>query len=156
MKRRTSSNNFLQSPVDGVVFQVPKSEFFVKNGTLLTTSAEKRFLPTAILEEEEVLGTAAFVLFVHSLRVGWARERNLPAIVIFFGFLITNLGEVTIFSMGGSGAFGWVMVGAAIMVGDNCWRSLRRRPLPAHDFRPSIAPASSAACRLRVYFLVIS
>ena len=139
------SNNFLENPIHGIGFQVAKTAFFVQNATWFTAPMEKGFLPTAILEEGGVLGATAFVVFVMSLLVGWMRERNIPATIIFLGFLITNFGEVTIFSMGGSGAFGWMMVGAATMLGDNCWRPLGGRSAPARAAGTTFPLAATAA-----------
>ncbi len=125
-----SWNNFAENPIHGIGFQVAKTEFFVKNATLFSAPAEKGFLPTAMLEEGGILGSATFVIFVLVLFGGWIREHNIPAVVSFLGFLASNFGEVSIFSPGGSGAFGWIMVGFAAILGDHCWRRpAQHRPL---------------------------
>lgn len=131
----SSWSNFLEQPVHGIGFQVAKTDFFIKNATLFSAPAEKGFLPTAILEEGGILGTATFVVFILVLTGTWIRERNVPALVLFCGFLVTNFGEVTVFSPGGSGAFGWIMVGAASILGENCWRRPAALPSPGVGVR---------------------
>ena len=135
-----SWSNFQKSPVYGIGFQVAKTEYFVRNATLFTAPAEKGFLPTAVLEEGGILGATTFVLFLLCLVAEWVRTRNVAAIVLFTGFLVSSFSEVTIFSPGGSGGFGWVMVGAGAILSDHCWRrSLaqpRRRSLPIGPLFP--------------------
>lgn len=120
--------NFLESPVYGIGFQVAKTEAFVKMATVLTAPAEKGFLPTAVLEEGGILGASTFVLFLLVLIGGWVRAGNVAAIVLFAGFLVSSISEVSIFSPGGSGGFGWIMVGAGMILSDHCWQ---RKPAPA-------------------------
>ena len=118
-----SWNNFRENPIHGIGFQVAKNDFFIRNATLFSAPAEKGFLPTAILEEGGILGASSFLILLAALFADCMRDRNVPAIVAFLGFLISNFGEVSIFSPGGSGAFGWIMVGAASILGDHCWRA---------------------------------
>lgn len=117
-----SWSNFQESPVFGIGFGVAKTELFRSYATIFTAPAEKGFLPTAILEEGGVLGTAAFLIFIGTLLWELRRERNIAGLVAFVTFLCTNFGEVTIFAPGGGGAFGWIAVGAAMVLGDQCWR----------------------------------
>lgn len=116
-----SMQNFRENPIFGIGFQVAKTDFFIKNATLFTAPTEKGFLPSAVLEEGGVVGTAAFVVFIVALMWEFASRRNIPALVVFVTFLTSNLGEVSLFSPGGLGAFGWTMVGAAMVLGDHCW-----------------------------------
>jgi len=122
-----SWHNFLANPLTGIGFGVAKTEAFQKMATYLTAPAEKGFLPTAILEEGGLLGTAAFMLFIAVFSWELIRERNMAGIVMLWTLLITNLGEMTIFSPGGAGGFSWIMVGASILLGDRCWM-----PPPVH------------------------
>jgi hypothetical protein len=117
-----SWNNFQESPIYGIGFQVAKTEAFVRGATWLTAPAEKGFLPTAVLEEGGVLGASAFVLFLLAYVGELWRERSAPALAMFATFLACNMTEVSIFSPGGSGAFGWIMVGASLILSDHCWR----------------------------------
>lgn len=114
--------NFQENFWTGIGFQVAKTQAFINSATFFTAPAEKGFLPVAILEEGGVVGATAFVLFLLTLVGSWYRERNVPALVIFVAFLTSNMGEATMLAPGGGGAFGWVMVGAAMILGDHCWR----------------------------------
>lgn len=125
-----SWQNFQDSPVFGIGFGVAKTEWFKQTATLFTAPVEKGFLPTAILEEGGLLGAAAFLVFVCVMLWEFMRERNVAGLVMFITFLITNVGEVTIFAPGGGGAFGWTMVSAAMIFGDRCWAPPAHRPHP--------------------------
>ena len=117
-----SWKNFLENPVFGIGFGVAKTAHFVETATYFTAAAEKGVLATAVLEEGGVLGATAFVCFVVALFLALRREKNVPAIVTLITFLGSNLGEATFISAGGMGGFGWVMVGAAMILGDHCWQ----------------------------------
>lgn len=116
-----SWNNFLDSPFFGIGFGVAKTEVFRRTATYLTAPAEKGFLPTAILEEGGLIGTAAFVIFLGLFCRELVRQRNVAGLVTFLAFLVTNLGEMTLFAPGGAGGFGWLLVGAAMIFNDHCW-----------------------------------
>jgi hypothetical protein len=116
-----SWKNFAENPLFGIGFGVAKTLQFTQTATLFSAPAEKGFLPTAMLEEGGVLGTAAFLLFLATFIGTMVRERNIAGLVTFVTFLATNIGEVTIFAPGGAGFFGWITVGAAMILGDHCW-----------------------------------
>lgn len=120
-----SWKNFQERPWTGIGFQVATTQAFIQNATLFTAPAEKGFLPTAVLEEGGIIGTTAFIVFMLALLIELFMNRNVPAIAMLLAFLTANMAEVSIFSPGGSGAFGWIMVGAAMIFGDHCWQ----RPL---------------------------
>lgn len=126
-----SWKNFEDSPVCGIGFGVAKTEQFRRTATLFTAPAEKGFLPTAILEEGGVVGAGTFVLFLLTFIRFLLRERNIAGFVTLIAFLATNLGEVTIFSPGGAGSFGWITIGAAMILGDHCWGPPSVANLPA-------------------------
>jgi hypothetical protein len=136
-----SWQNFQENPLFGIGFQVAKTQAFVQQATLFTAPAEKGFLPTAVLEEGGVMGAIAFVLFLTLFIRELVWQRNVPGLVGFMTFLATNFGEVSIFSPGGPGAFGWVMVGAAMILGDYCWV---RPPAALYRFNPFGRPAQAA------------
>jgi len=117
----SSWENFEANPVFGIGFGVAKTEDFRRTATLFTAPAEKGFLPTAILEEGGIVGTAAFLVFLAALTWDLTRERNVAGLIMLWVFVATNLGEVTIFAPGGGGAFGWMAVGAGMILGDRCW-----------------------------------
>ncbi len=111
---------FWRRPLTGLGFEVSLDPYFVENATLFSAPIEKGFLPTALLEEVGILGTTAFMLFIGMLIASLARQQNAPGLAMLLTYLVTNLGEVTIFSFGGPGGLGWSLVGAAILIGDQC------------------------------------
>lgn len=141
-----SYNTFLENPLHGIGFQVSKDESFLRRATIFTAPVEKGFLPTAVLEEGGVLGAVTFVLFVIALYWDLFAARNVPAIAILTTFLTSNFGEVSLFSVGGAGAFGWVMVGLAMILGDHCWRAPR-----VHDMA-SVQPGVATTPRRHALF----
>ena len=139
--------NFQDNFWTGIGFQVAKTDVFVNSATYFTAPTEKGFLPVAVLEEGGVFGATAFTLFLLTLVGTWYREKNIPAIVAFTGFLTSNMGEATMLSPGGGGAFGWVMVGAAAILGNHCWRPARATSAGSRWRRPHAAafqPAGAA------------
>jgi len=116
-----SWENFLNSPIYGIGFQVSTQEYFKQNATLFTAPAEKGFLYTALLEEGGVLGTAAFALFFVMFVGNLMATRNVPGLAVFMTLMVATTFEVGIFAMGGSGTFFWTIAGAALMLGDHCW-----------------------------------
>lgn len=121
-----SWKNFQEHTLTGIGFQVGTHESFIKNATLFTAPAEKGFLVTAVLEEGGIVGGVAFLAFLLAFLTELFASRNVPAIAMLLAYLTSNMAEVTIFSPGGSGAFGWTMIGAAMILGDHCWH----RPVP--------------------------
>lgn len=115
-----SWQNFLERPLTGLGFEVSTDEYFIKNATLFSAPIEKGFLPTAILEEVGILGTIPFVLFLVAVIASLLKTNNAPGLAMFLTYLITNLGEVSIFAMGGTGALSWLLVGAGALLGDHC------------------------------------
>jgi hypothetical protein len=109
---------FLERPLTGLGFQVSVDPYFVKNATLWTAPVEKGFLPTALLEETGILGTIMFVMFLSVLSYSLWHERNLIGLLTLCMFVIINFGEVVIFAIGGAGGFGWMLIGAAMIIGD--------------------------------------
>ena len=127
-----SWQNFLKNPLTGIGFGVSKTEAFERSATYFTAPSEKGFLPTAILEEGGVLGATAFVIFLGCFSWDLFRQRNVPGLIAFLVFVVTNLGEVTMFAPGGAGSFAWIMVGAAMLLSDRCWTPPTVRvPAPA-------------------------
>jgi hypothetical protein len=120
-----SWQNFRENPLCGIGFGVAKTKYFAETATIFTAPVEKGFLPTAILEEGGILGTAAFVLFLVVLIWELKAEGNVPGLAVLAAFLATNLGEVGIFAVGGTGTFGWTMFAAAVILGDHCWHPQR-------------------------------
>lgn len=134
-----SWNNFLEHPLTGIGFQVGTDEKFIKNVTWLTAPTEKGFLITAVLEEGGVLGSFTFLMFLLSFANALFAKRNVPALTMLATFVTSNMAEVTMFSPGAAGAFGWAMIGAATILGDHCWR-YSPAPIAA---RPVSTPTAS-------------
>lgn len=109
---------FLRHPLTGIGFQVADNEYFRRNATLFSAPVEKGFLPTALLEEVGLLGTVSFVLFIGLLAISLVHSRNGPGLVMLLTYLVTNLGEMTIFAFGGAGGMGWLFVAMGILVGN--------------------------------------
>jgi hypothetical protein len=130
--------NFREHPFFGIGFQVSTDDAFIQNATLFTAPVEKGVIFAALLEEGGIFGTTAFVVFVLVMVGELLRNRNVPGLAMLAAYLGSNLGEVTFFSPGGSGAFGWIMMSAAMLLGDHCWRrgpsvSLASWPPSLHD-----------------------
>lgn len=115
--------NFLEHPIFGIGFQVSTTQAFAATATLFTAPVEKGVIAYAVLEEGGFVGATAFIVFLLVMIAEFVRSRNVPALAMLAAFLASNMGEVTFFSPGGSGAFGWMMIGAAMILGDHCWRS---------------------------------
>jgi hypothetical protein len=120
--------NFQERPLTGIGFQVATTPAFIQNATLFTAPVEKGFLVTAVLEEGGIFGATAFCAFMLAFLIELAISRNVPAIAMLLAFLTSNMAEVTIFSPGGSGSFGWTMIGAAMILGDHCWHKPLLQP----------------------------
>jgi len=112
--------NFLASPWIGIGFEVSKHPYFQQNATLFNAPIEKGFLPVAVLEETGIIGTTFFVLFLLAFALNLARNLNVPGLTMFLAFLVVNCGEAMFFSLGGHGAFGWLLMMGGMMFGQQC------------------------------------
>lgn len=115
-----SWQNFLESPMIGIGFEVSKTDFFKRNATLFYAPIEKGFLPVAVLEETGLIGAFFFVVFLISYLRFLARDLNIPGIAVFVTFLAVNCGEAMFFAVGGHGGFGWLWFVGGMMLGDMC------------------------------------
>ena len=136
--------NFLESPLIGIGFEVSKHPYFQENATLFNAPIEKGFLPMAVLEETGLLGTIFFAVFLVSLITRLFKDLNLPGFALLCTFLAVNCGESMFFSLGGHGAYGWLMMAAGMMLGPHC--TALRRPFMGH---PVAVPAANAAGQAR-------
>jgi hypothetical protein len=114
--------NFLDSPVIGNGFGVyPNGEFpagvVTVAGVPLSAPVEKGFLPTAVLEETGLLGTAilSWALYV-VLRLAW-KSSSLPLIGASFACVLVNIGEANLLSPAGLGYYLWLIIGLAVRSG---------------------------------------
>lgn len=118
-----SWQNFLNHPVLGIGFSVPSWGVMgapAGGGFAnlpVTYSIEKSFLPTALLEETGLVGTALFLFMVFSQfrSLSIRREDAAPIFLIFFTAFFVNFGEMVYFSLGGLGLFIHVVMALALV-----------------------------------------
>jgi hypothetical protein len=122
-----SYENFKQSPLTGIGFQVSTAEHFVRMASLFYAPIEKGFLPTALLEEVGIVGTLVFCALIAIWLWHLIAARNAPGVVLFIAFLLMNCGEVSFFAIAGHGAYEWSIIFGAILLGDRCFKPT---PLP--------------------------
>ena len=112
--------NFLSSPLVGYGFGIyrfarPNSTQVIDPyfGIPLSAPTEKGFLPTAILEETGILGTLCFIPLLGSLIWHVSRKSSIATTWMFFASILTNVGEMVFFSIGGLGLYIWLLMGWA-------------------------------------------
>jgi len=132
--------NFLASPWIGIGFEVSTHPYFQENATIFNAPIEKGFLPVAVLEETGIIGTTFFIVFLVALAVSLARDLNVPGLTLFLAFLAVNCGEAMFFSFGGHGAFGWLLMISAIMLGQKCVVPVQPRGRPTEEPWPLARP----------------
>ena len=108
--------NYLTSPLTGIGFGTAYDPKFVENATWYTAPTEKGFLPTAVLEETGLSGSAFFWGFIICFLIYLIRERNISGFGIFIALLAANLGEMCFFSFGGAGGMCWFLVAAGLVL----------------------------------------
>lgn len=101
---------FMERPIFGEGFGVERSYGFVANASLLTAPTEKSFWPTGVLHELGIVGGIAFLYFIWALFRNAYRYRRYSFMAMLFAYMVFNLGEFSIFSFGGMGAFSWLMI----------------------------------------------
>lgn len=109
-------DNFKKSPLTGIGFGTDLSPAWQSKATLLSASTEKGFLPTALLEEVGIIGSAFFVLFILSLFSFTLRTRRYLGLAMLTGFLVVNLGEMMFFAFGGMAMFCWPLLAMCMTV----------------------------------------
>lgn len=112
-KLNSALDNWRRSPWIGNGFQVSEEMHYTKvNGLkdMLSAPVEKSTWTHAILEEGGVVGMALFLLFVLVVMVQLMRHRAYFTATMFVMFLVSNLGEFSIFSMSGGGGIQWSMI----------------------------------------------
>jgi hypothetical protein len=133
--------NFLETPLIGIGFEVSYSEYFRQNATLFNAPIEKGFMPMAVLEETGLIGTFFFLIFLGSLIASLCRDLNVPGLVLLFTFLAVNCGESMFFSLGGHGAYGWLMTAAGMMLGPHC--KAMKRTLAVQPNTPALSASAA-------------
>jgi hypothetical protein len=110
--------NFQESPLIGIGFELSTEQWFRENATIFYAPVEKGFLPTAVLEQSGIIGAVFFFGTLVAMIGYLVKTMNVPGLVLFIGFLIVNCGEVMYFGFAGHGGFGWLLVGAGMLLGD--------------------------------------
>ena len=109
--------NFRKKPLMGNGFQVSEELADRLTGpwyTMLSAPIEKGVWVSAILEEGGAFGMAIFLTFVVVTLSTLIRRRAYTGASALFVFLISNLGEFTMFSMSYAGGFVWSLIFAAL------------------------------------------
>ena len=109
-----SMNNFYEYPIAGIGFGVATDyQNFGKRaqGALPTSaSVEKGFLPSAVLEEQGLIGAAFLLIIIVHVTTTLIRKRSFMLLWLFFSTLFINIGEAALYSMGPLGLFMWIMI----------------------------------------------
>lgn len=111
--------NFLKQPMIGNGFGVyPDGHFpsgvVMFHGIPISAPIEKGFLPTAVLEEDGLVGGILLTLVIIWLgRNAW-RCSDLRWRAMFVACLGMNIGECVFLSPGGIGMFDWLLVGLSV------------------------------------------
>ena len=114
--------NWHTSPTIGNGFQVSEDMkgFSAQSFTqILSAPVEKSTWIFAILEEGGVIGETLFVLYVLICVALLNKRKAYIGVTIFVIFIISNLGEFTIFSMSGGGGTYWTLVFIALILDSN-------------------------------------
>lgn len=109
-------NNFKKKPLLGNGFQVSEDMMMDNRKDFkdyLAAPIEKGVWIYAILEEGGVVGLALFVFWFIGMLVAMARRQLYVGASVFFSFIISNLGEFSMFSMTYTGGFYWMFTIAA-------------------------------------------
>ena len=103
---------FRRSPFVGSGFQVAEyTQDYIQGtkGLVISASVEKGVLPVMVLGETGILGSVLFLLFIFTFYGICARHQYYITISMFSVFLMTNMGEATFFSPGGTGGILWMI-----------------------------------------------
>lgn len=132
--------DFRRNPMFGSGFQVSweHQELYRKsNGLILSASIEKGVLPTMVLGETGILGCITFALFLITFYATCNIKRLYITTTMFTLLLISNLGEATFFSPGGSGGVLWILtvlggfvIDTVLLYERNSEMAARARPGP--------------------------
>lgn len=131
-------SDFHRNPLFGSGFQVSwyTAEYAKTHGGLVLSSPiEKGILPIMVLGETGIVGEIVFIAFLISFFSVGSKRRLYMSIAMMCILLVTNLGEATFFSPGGSGGTLWIIciVGGYVSdvkirqqtAVDNKWRIIR-------------------------------
>lgn len=112
--------NFKSRPAIGWGFQVSEEIYMqVLQGekiSMLSAPVEKGVWVTAILEEGGVFGLALYLLFFFVVLGSLLSQKLSVACTVFVGMHISNLGEMSMFSLTGTGGLIWLLFFFAIVL----------------------------------------
>lgn len=124
--------NFKKSPFIGNGFQVSEDMQYIRAGlTTLSAPVEKSVWVSAVLEETGILGFFVFLIFILSVFFKGNVNRCYIGNTAFLTFLVSNMGEFTLFSMSYTGGFQWAMVFVGYM-----FDATRQRAMNGMALRP--------------------
>lgn len=106
-------DNWRKSPFVGNGFQVSEdmAGFQATSiSSILSAPVEKSTWTHAILEEGGIVGEAMFIIFLCTAIPMMFKRQAYVGGSLFVAFVVSNLGEFTIFSMSGGGGFFWEFV----------------------------------------------
>lgn len=103
---------FRRNPLFGSGFQVSEStrDLVAGNrGLILTAPIEKGITPLMVLGETGILGEGCFIIFLVTFCGTCMRRKYIATLSLFTVMFVTNMGEATMFSPGGTGGILWVV-----------------------------------------------
>ena len=116
-----SMANFRAAPFTGIGLGVPSdlSKSVIEYGPLgipISASVEKGFQPAAVLEETGIVGAALLVLFLIVLLAPVFLRGSMALVWMVLAVLLINMGEATLFAIGGNGLFVWLIFSLAYVM----------------------------------------
>ncbi len=103
---------FRRNPMFGSGFQVAeytRDLVAAHKGLILSAPIEKGIAPVMVLGETGIFGEMCFIIFLVSFCGTCIRRKYSVTFSLFAVMLVTNMGEATIFSPGGTGGILWMM-----------------------------------------------
>lgn len=107
-----SMYEFRRNPLFGSGFQVAeytRDLVAVNKGFIISAPIEKGLAPVMVLGETGILGEMCFIIFIVSFCGTCIRRKYVVTFSLFTVMLVTNMGEATIFSPGGTGGILWMV-----------------------------------------------
>ena len=103
---------FRRNPMFGSGFQVAeytRDLVAASRGFILSAPIEKGLAPVMVLGETGILGEMCFIIFIVSFCGTCVRRKYVVTFSLFTVMLVTNMGEATFFSPGGTGGILWMV-----------------------------------------------
>ncbi len=103
---------FKRKPLIGSGFQVAEytQDLVARSkGFIFSAPIEKGVAPVMVLGETGILGETCFLIFIFSFCGACVRRKYIVTLSLFTVMLVTNMGEATLFSPGGTGGILWMI-----------------------------------------------